>query len=98
MKNSRLLASPSDDGRILFFNSTGFRLNLVYSGAQHRQQCSSERVGESQARRSRSLAAGCLAKLQETIRKCSDVVKDCFTDETHRVERTLSCVRVPRAA
>ena len=35
-----------------------------------------------------------LAKLPETIRKCSNIAKDCFTDETHRVERTLSGVRV----
>src|SRR5882757_5300355 len=39
-----------------------------------------------------------LAKPQETIRKCSNIAKDCFTDETHRVERTLSGLRVSRSA
>jgi hypothetical protein len=38
------------------------------------------------------------AKLQETIRKCSDIAKNCFADETHRVERTQSGVRVSRPA
>ena len=51
-------------------------------------------VGASCKRCSRSLEARRLPKLKESIRKCSDIVKDFFTDETHRVDRTLSGVGV----
>jgi hypothetical protein len=45
-----------------------------------------------------SVEFGLFWKLQETIRECSDIAKNCFTDESYRVERALTGVRVSRSA